>query len=72
MGIFDLLDTGYDGMSSDTVAERLHTNPDATERLMNACVGLGLLRKHTSSNYVGKSEYNCFIYKMYISQYCTN
>src|ERR1051326_4458179 len=42
-GIFDLLHETP--ASSGAVAERLHTNPDATERLLDACAALGLLRK---------------------------
>jgi acetylserotonin N-methyltransferase len=43
MGIFDLL---YEApAAAAAVAARLAANPDATERLLDACAALGLLRK---------------------------
>lgn len=43
LGVFDLL--AADALSSAEVCGRLHTDPDATARLLEACVGLGLLRR---------------------------
>jgi acetylserotonin N-methyltransferase len=41
LGVFDLLAHGP--LTSDEVAGRLNTNPDATGRLLEACFSLGLL-----------------------------
>ena len=41
LGIFDLLEAGP--LPGDEVATRLTLNPDATLRLLEACLGLGLL-----------------------------
>lgn len=46
LGIFDLLHEAP--ASSAAVAEHLATNPDATERLLDACAAMGLLRKRES------------------------
>jgi len=43
-GIFDLLHDSPAGAAD--LAARLQTNTDATERLLDACAALGLLRKH--------------------------
>lgn len=42
LGVFDLLQAG--SKSADEIAAALKTNPDATARLLEACVGLQLLR----------------------------
>jgi acetylserotonin N-methyltransferase len=44
MGIFDLLHEAPAGAAK--VAAHLAADPDATERLLDACAALGLLRKH--------------------------
>ncbi len=44
MGIFDLLHEAPAGAAD--LAVRLSANADATERLLDACAALGLLRKH--------------------------
>ncbi len=41
LGIFDLLNSGAQNPAS--VASKLRLNPDASERLLRACAGLGLL-----------------------------
>ena len=43
MGVFDLLHEAPAGAAE--LATRLSANPDATERLLDACAALGLLRK---------------------------
>jgi acetylserotonin N-methyltransferase len=43
MGVFDLLEAGP--ATAETVAHRIGTNQDATERLLESCVGLKLLIK---------------------------
>ncbi len=43
LGIFDDLAAGP--RTAEEIASRQSLNPDATERLLNACVSLGLLRK---------------------------
>ena len=42
LGVFDLLEAG--GKSAEEIAATLKTHPDATARLLEACVGLQLLR----------------------------
>ena len=56
MGIFDRL--GLSSSDSATLAEEMRANPDALERLLDACVGLALLEKHGahySNSPVGKT-----------------
>ncbi len=43
LGLFDCLAEGSN--DSVTLARQLGSNPDATERLLDACVGLGFLQK---------------------------
>lgn len=43
LGIFDALATGPG--TANEIASRLNLNPDATERLLDSCVSLGLLQK---------------------------
>ena len=43
LGVFDLL--GQANLTVEQLAEKLHANVDASERLLDACVGLGLLNK---------------------------
>jgi len=50
LGIFDELMSDSEGLPALKVAHQLGTNIDATERLMNACVGLRLMNKRTDSN----------------------
>jgi acetylserotonin N-methyltransferase len=44
LGVFDLL--AESPLDAPAVAARLGTNPDATERLLEACAGLNLLENH--------------------------
>ncbi len=44
LGIFDIL--GNSSENAATLASRLDLNRDALERLLDACVGLGFLKKH--------------------------
>ena len=43
LGVFDLL--GESAMTAEAIADRAQTNPDYTERLLNACVATKLLKK---------------------------
>ena len=43
LGVFDRL--APEPLSASSLAGRIRANPDALERLLDACVGLGLLRK---------------------------
>src|SRR6185437_3089288 len=43
LGLFDSLADGPAGLAA--LAHDLEANPDALERLLDACVGLGLLRR---------------------------
>ena len=43
LGVFDRLEQGE--ADAATLARQMQLNPDALERLLDACVGLGLLRK---------------------------
>nr|XP_020634157.1 acetylserotonin O-methyltransferase-like [Pogona vitticeps] len=44
LGVFDLLLESGEPLSSGAIAERLGTSPSGTERLLEACAGLKLLR----------------------------
>jgi acetylserotonin N-methyltransferase len=44
LGVFDALAAG--SKKPDALARELKANPDALERLLDACVGLGLLQRH--------------------------
>jgi acetylserotonin N-methyltransferase len=44
MGVFDYLERGP--ADAATLARELHAHPQSLERLLDACVGLGFLRKH--------------------------
>ncbi|KAJ6667487.1 hypothetical protein lerEdw1_016608 [Lerista edwardsae] len=44
LGVFDLLRESKESLSSKVIAERLGTSLHGTERLLDACVGLKLLR----------------------------
>ena len=51
LGIFEELHNhSHKPATAPTVADALGTDPDATARLMNSCVGLGLLEKKLDSN----------------------
>ena len=54
LGIFEELHAGRGALSALEVANNLHTNPDATSRLMNTCAGLGILRKRISTSGTGR------------------
>jgi len=47
MGIFDRLEKG--ACDSTTLAQEIRVHQDALERLLDACVGMGLLDKHGAS-----------------------
>lgn len=59
LGIFDSLASG--AASKDRLAAQVNANPEALERLLDACVGLGLLRKHEGqyANEAVAQEYLC-------------
>ena len=59
MGIFDRLQRGAAGL--DTLASELHANADALERLLDACVGLGLLEKSSDSLYANTALANAYL-----------
>ncbi len=62
LGVFERLQKG--GATADTLAKELALNPDAAERLLDACVGSGLLAKNagvysnnaTASSYLVRSS----------------
>src|SRR5688572_24675358 len=43
LGVFDRLHRGP--ATAEAISRELHLNPDAAERLLDACIGLGLLAK---------------------------
>src|SRR5262245_38208434 len=47
LGVFDALTNRPKSLSD--LARELHTNPDALERLLDACVGLQLLRRNETT-----------------------
>lgn len=47
LGVFDLLAEGP--LTGPAIAERLHCNPDAMQRLLEACTGLQLLTLHAGA-----------------------
>ena len=53
LNIFDVLHKANDGMTSDAVANRICADPEALERLLNACVGMGLVDVHMDANGIG-------------------
>ena len=58
LGVFDALAAGP--RSLDELAERLHANRDALERLLDACVGLELLTR-TSERYANTQPAQVFL-----------
>ncbi|XP_069800984.1 acetylserotonin O-methyltransferase-like [Dendropsophus ebraccatus] len=50
LGVFDLLHEVQEPMSAATIASRLSTSVDGMERLLNACVGLELLKVDLKNN----------------------
>lgn len=59
LGVFDLLADGP--KSLDTLARELRANADALERLLDACIGLQLLRRHRNGyeNTAAAATYLC-------------
>src|SRR5712692_9177935 len=47
LGVFDRLEQGP--ADAPSLAAQMRVNPDALERLLDACVGLGLLRKENAA-----------------------
>ncbi|KAK2185006.1 hypothetical protein NP493_247g00034 [Ridgeia piscesae] len=56
LGLFEALHASSVPLEGVAVANKLHTNLDATERLMNACVGLGFLEKEVDN--AGTASYS--------------
>lgn len=50
LGVFDLLHEVQEPISAATIASRLSTSADGTERLLDACVGLKLLKVDMKNN----------------------
>ncbi|XP_069801410.1 acetylserotonin O-methyltransferase-like isoform X2 [Dendropsophus ebraccatus] len=50
LGVFDLLHEVQEPMSAAAIASRLSTSVDGTERLLDACVGLELLKVDLKNN----------------------
>ncbi|KAK2163446.1 hypothetical protein LSH36_79g04021 [Paralvinella palmiformis] len=50
LNVFDVLHKANDGMTSDVLANRIRSEPEAVDRLLNACVGIGLVDVHMDAN----------------------
>ncbi len=59
MGVFDRLQGGPDALAA--LADDLHADADALERLLDACVGLGLLEKLPRSRYGNTDLANIYL-----------
>ena len=59
LGVFDRLERGPDNL--DTLAADLAANPDALERLLDGCVGLGLLEKLAGHRYANAAVARAYL-----------
>jgi len=59
LGVFDHLERGPDTL--DVLAAELAASPDALERLLNGCVGLGLLEKHSDRRYANTALASAYL-----------
>jgi acetylserotonin N-methyltransferase len=59
LGIFDRLERGADKL--DTLAAELPASPDALERLLDGCVGLGLLEKLSGGRYANTALASAYL-----------
>src|ERR1700692_3830096 len=59
LGIFDRLERGPEQL--DTLAADLAANPDALERLLDVCVGLGLLEKLSGGRYANTALASAYL-----------
>ncbi|XP_019633737.1 PREDICTED: acetylserotonin O-methyltransferase-like [Branchiostoma belcheri] len=57
LGIFDLLDASADPMTAVSISEGIGADTDATKRLLDACTGLGFLRKLNADNETEDGKY---------------
>ncbi|KAI8514677.1 hypothetical protein Bbelb_072680 [Branchiostoma belcheri] len=57
LGIFDLLDASADPMTAVSISEGIGSDTDATKRLLDACTGLGFLRKLNADNETEDGKY---------------
>ena len=59
MGVFDRLERG--AASLDALAAELNANADALERLLDACVGLGLLERDDDARYANTALASAYL-----------
>ena len=53
LGVFETLNHTPVSVTSDAVASTIQTDPEATERLLNACAGMGLVEVNMDGNGIG-------------------